>query len=208
MDAHAKALHDWLAAQRSAGRKVLGYGAASRAVALLCQAHVDRGLLPAVVDASPAKQGLRMPGTDIPVAGPPRLAADRPDAVLLFVPDLLPEVRAAYPEVEAVGRRLDRCSGIARGRLQQDPQPGQAPSPGRPDAPDRQLQLIGDIRVGSGRVGHEHLEQPLPAPGQMGHSVTDDLGALGGQKALIHRGPGRYGSLRLNVLMAQHHPLA
>jgi hypothetical protein len=103
VDAHAKALHDWLAAQRSAGRKVLGYGAASRAVALLCQAHVDRGLLPAVVDASPAKQGLRMPGTDIPVAGPPRLAADRPDAVLLFVPDLLPEVRAAYPEVEAAG---------------------------------------------------------------------------------------------------------
>ena len=37
--AHAKALHDWLAAERSAGRKVLGYGAASRAVALLCQAQ-------------------------------------------------------------------------------------------------------------------------------------------------------------------------
>ena len=60
--AHAKALHDWLVAERSAGSKVLGYGAASRAVALLCHAHVDRALLPAVIDASPAKQGLRMPG--------------------------------------------------------------------------------------------------------------------------------------------------
>ena len=70
--AHAEALHDWLAAQRSAGRRVLGYGAASRAVALLRQARVDRTLLPAVVDASPAKQGLRMPGTDIPVVGPAR----------------------------------------------------------------------------------------------------------------------------------------
>ena len=70
IQAHAKALHDWLAAERSAGKKVLGYGAASRAVALLCQAHVDRVLLPAVIDASPAKQGLRMPGTDIPVADP------------------------------------------------------------------------------------------------------------------------------------------
>jgi C-methyltransferase-like protein/putative zinc binding protein/methyltransferase family protein len=105
MDAHAKGLHDWLAAQRSAGRRVLGYGAASRAVALLCQAHVDRRLLPAVVDASPAKQGLRMPGTGIPVAGPARLAEDRPDAVLLFVPDLLPEVRDAYPGIEAAGGR-------------------------------------------------------------------------------------------------------
>ncbi len=105
VDAHAKALHDWLAAQRSAGRRVLGYGAASRAVALLCQAHADRGLLPAVIDASPAKHGLRMPGTDIPVADPGRLGADRPDAVLLFVPDLLAEVRDAFPEVETAGGR-------------------------------------------------------------------------------------------------------
>jgi hypothetical protein len=105
VQAHATALHDWLASERSAGRKVLGYGAASRAVALLCQARVDRELLPAVVDASPAKQGLRMPGTDIPVTGPAELAASHPDAVVLFVPDLLAEVRDAFPEVEAAGGR-------------------------------------------------------------------------------------------------------
>src|SRR5208282_3127185 len=40
--AHANALHDWLVAGRSAGSLVLGYGAASRAVALLCHAQVDR----------------------------------------------------------------------------------------------------------------------------------------------------------------------
>ncbi len=103
--AHATALHDWLAAERAAGRTVLGYGAASRAVALLCHARVDRGLLAAVADASPAKQGLRMPGTDIPVADPAQLATTRPDAVVLFVPDLLDEVRKAYPEVETAGGR-------------------------------------------------------------------------------------------------------
>ena len=101
--AHAQALHDWLVAQRSAGRAVLGYGAASRAVALLCRSGVDRTLLPAVADASPAKQGLRMPGTDIPVVSPAQLAARRPDAVLLFLTDLLAEVRAAYPEIETAG---------------------------------------------------------------------------------------------------------
>ena len=58
-----------------------------------------------MIDASPAKQGLRMPGTDIPVAGPALLAASRPDSVLLFVPDLLAEVRAAFPEVETAGGR-------------------------------------------------------------------------------------------------------
>ena len=101
----AKALHDWLLAERSAGSAVVGYGAASRAVALLRQAHVDRALLPAVVDASPAKQGLRMPGTDIPVTGPAQLAEHPPGAVLLFVADLMAEVRSACPEVEAAGGR-------------------------------------------------------------------------------------------------------
>jgi hypothetical protein len=102
---HAKALHDWLLAEREAGCAVVGYGAASRAVALLRQARVDRTLLPAVVDASPAKQGLRMPGTDIPVIGPAQLAERRPDAVLLLVADLMAEVRSAIPEVEAGGGR-------------------------------------------------------------------------------------------------------
>ena len=120
VDAHASALHDWLAAQRSAGHKVLGYGAASRAVALLCQAHVDRRLLPAVVDASPAKRSLRMPGTDIPVDTPARLAADRPDAVLLFVPDLMTEVRDAFPEVEISGGRWVDAATLGLRRLQQD----------------------------------------------------------------------------------------
>jgi hypothetical protein len=102
-EARANALHDWLVTQRASGKTVLGYGAASRAVALLLRAGADRALLAAVVDASPAKQGLRMPGTDIPVVGPDALGAERPDAVLLFVPDLLTEVRATFPEVEGSG---------------------------------------------------------------------------------------------------------
>ncbi len=97
----ARELHDRLVALRDAGRTVLGYSAASRAVALLRAARVDRDLLPAVADASPAKQGLRMPGTSIPVIGPAELTARTPDAVLLFVSDLMEEVRKAYPEIEA-----------------------------------------------------------------------------------------------------------
>ena len=101
--AHARGLRDWLVSQRKAGRSVLGYGAASRAVALLCRAQVDRRLLPAIVDCSPAKHGLRMPGTDIPIVDPAMLAIRPPDTVLLFVPDLLTEVRRAFPDIEASG---------------------------------------------------------------------------------------------------------
>jgi hypothetical protein len=117
---HAQAVHDWLATQRAAGARVLGYGAASRAVALLCQAHVDHTLLPAVIDASPAKQGLRMPGTDIPVAAPAELAARSPAAVLLFVPDLLAEVRSAYPEVKQAGGSWIDVETLGSRSLQQD----------------------------------------------------------------------------------------
>lgn len=102
-EAHARGLRDWLAARQIDGRSVLGYGAASRAVALLCRAKVDRQLLPAVADSSTAKHGLRMPGTDIPIVNPDSLSQHGPHDVLLFVPDLLAEVRRAHPEVEEAG---------------------------------------------------------------------------------------------------------
>jgi hypothetical protein len=101
--ARAEALRDWLAATRAAGKTALGYSAASRAVALLRSAGIDRDLLPGVADASPGKHGLRMPGTTIPVISPAELTAAAPDAVLVFVSDLLAEVRESYPEIEAGG---------------------------------------------------------------------------------------------------------
>jgi C-methyltransferase C-terminal domain/Putative zinc binding domain/Methyltransferase domain len=110
----AVALHDWLAESAAAGRTVLGYGAASRAVALLRTAGVDGDLLPAVADASPAKRGLRMPGTTIPVISPAELTARRPDEVALFVSDLMAEVRASYPEVEAHGGRWVDADAVGR----------------------------------------------------------------------------------------------
>jgi hypothetical protein len=105
VQARAEALHEWLASECSAGRRVLAYGAASRAVSLLRQARADSSLLPAIADASPAKHGLRMPGTDIPIVSPAELAVRRPDSVLLLLSDLRSEVRAALPEVELAGGR-------------------------------------------------------------------------------------------------------
>ena len=98
---------EWLRAtceeHRAAGRRVYGYCAASRAVALLRVAGLSTDLLTAVADASPGKHGRRMPGTDIPIIPPDALVAARPDVVLLFVSDLMAEVRAALPEIDAAG---------------------------------------------------------------------------------------------------------
>ena len=111
--AQAERLLEWLTAERKAGKSVLGYGAASRAVALLLRAGVDRTLLQAVVDSSPAKQGRRMPGTDIPIVDPSRLETERPDTVVLFLPDLMTEVRQAYPWVESAGGTWVDAEGLA-----------------------------------------------------------------------------------------------
>lgn len=145
--AQASGLRAWLIAQRAAGRTVLGYGAASRAVALLRMAAADRTLLPAIVDASPAKQGLRMPGTDIPVVAPDHLACRRPDAVLLFLADLRDEVRAAFPDVEASGGQwvdVQVASSHTGGSAgsQQSAQPLDASAAGGPDAADGQSELV------------------------------------------------------------------
>jgi hypothetical protein len=118
----AHGLRDLLVRARDEGKSVLGYSAASRAVALLCAAGIDRDLLPAVADASPAKHGLRMPGTAIPVIDPAEMVAREPELVVLFVPDLMDEVRAAYPQIEAHGGRWVDTERLS-GSLQQDPQP-------------------------------------------------------------------------------------
>ena len=88
-DQHVESLRSWLEEEADAGRTVLAYGAASRAVALFSRAGIDSRLLAAVADASPAKQGRRMPGTDIPIVSPDELLAAKPDRVLLTLPDLL-----------------------------------------------------------------------------------------------------------------------
>jgi C-methyltransferase C-terminal domain/Putative zinc binding domain len=98
-DQHLESLRSWLEAEAADGRTVLAYGAASRAVALLHGAGIDSRLLGAVADASPAKQGRRMPGTDIPIVSPAELLAADPDRVLLTLPDLYAEVNGRFPEL-------------------------------------------------------------------------------------------------------------
>ncbi|MGI5218524.1 class I SAM-dependent methyltransferase [Nocardia sp. CA-290969] len=114
-DRHTEYLRSTLREEAARGSRVYAYGAASRAVALFCRARVRRDLLRAVADAAPAKQGRRMPGTDVPIIAPADLLAARPDRVLLTVPDLYGEVCERFPEL--AGRWLvDDPAGYARER--------------------------------------------------------------------------------------------
>lgn len=95
----AAALRHRIESARAAGRTVYAYGASSRAVALFSLAELDRRLVPAVADAAPAKQGRRMPGSDIVIVAPEALLFADPDDVVLTLPDILGEVSRSYPRL-------------------------------------------------------------------------------------------------------------
>ncbi|WP_300016028.1 transferase [Pseudonocardia sp.] len=112
VDTSTAALRQLAEDASGAGQRVYAYSAASRAVALLYLADLHDDLLLGVADAAPAKHGCRMPGTTVPIISPSDLIAAGPDVVLMFVTDLLPEVRRALPEIEACGGRwMDAGSG-------------------------------------------------------------------------------------------------
>ncbi|MFF0816105.1 class I SAM-dependent methyltransferase [Rhodococcus sp. NPDC003318] len=99
-DLQATSLRHWLEEMAADGRRICAYGAASRAVALFTRARIDRRLVAVVADASEAKQGRRMPGTDIPIVSPDHLLATEPHRVLVTVPDLMPEVSRRLPTLQ------------------------------------------------------------------------------------------------------------
>ena len=88
----ARAVLGYLTEQRAVGRRVLGYGAPSKASVLLGVSQVGTDLLEFTVDASAAKHGLAVPGVRIPIRPVADLQAARPDVVFLLTWDIADEV--------------------------------------------------------------------------------------------------------------------
>lgn len=86
------ALREHLTEARASGRRVLGYGAPSRAALLLTLGGITEELLPWTADLSPAKHGLRLPGTRIGIRSPQELIDAQPDEVLILTWDIADEV--------------------------------------------------------------------------------------------------------------------
>ncbi|MDP9221818.1 MAG: SAM-dependent methyltransferase, partial [Actinomycetota bacterium] len=88
----ATAVASYLTDQQAAGRRVLAYGAPSKASVLLGVSAVGPDLLPFTVDASVAKHGLSIPGVRIPIRPVEELIAAKPDVVLVLTWDIAEEV--------------------------------------------------------------------------------------------------------------------
>jgi len=96
----------FLAQARKAGQRVAAYGAAAKGNTLLNYCGVGRDLIDYVVDLSPHKQGLFMPGSRLPILSPDKLLETRPDYVLILPWNIAGEIQAQWPQVREWGGRF------------------------------------------------------------------------------------------------------
>jgi len=86
------------------GKTVAAYGAAAKGNTLLNFSGISTDLIPYVCDASPAKQGLYLPGSHLPIKHPEYLINDQPD-YLLILPwnlslEIISQLRPILPETK------------------------------------------------------------------------------------------------------------
>ena len=98
-----RSLLEFLVSARQDGKAVVGYGAPAKGNTLLNYCGIRRDFVDYVVDRSPLKQGLFLPGTHIPIFDPARVAETRPDYLLILPWNLQDEVMAQMSHVRDFG---------------------------------------------------------------------------------------------------------
>lgn len=77
---------------KAANKRIAAYGASAKGAIMLNAFGIGSDLLDYVVDRSPHKQGLYMPGVHLPVYSPVHLQTDRPDYALMLAWNFKAEV--------------------------------------------------------------------------------------------------------------------
>jgi hypothetical protein len=114
VDTSIDRLRTYLEGHAARDTRLYGYGAPSRAIALLAGVGDATRVFTAIADAAPAKQGRCLPVSRIPVISPDELVAADPDEVLLLLSDLRDEVLAAFPSL--AGRLVSELPDPLEGR--------------------------------------------------------------------------------------------
>jgi SAM-dependent methyltransferase len=99
-------LVEFLVAAARDGKSVAGYGAPGKGNTLLNHCGIRSDLLSYTVDRSPVKQGKFLPGTHIPIYAPERLAATKPDYILVLPWNLRDEISEQLAYTRDWGARL------------------------------------------------------------------------------------------------------
>ena len=98
IDTVQKQLAAFLAQARDAGWCVAGFGAPAKLTTLMYEFGIDADAIAYVVDDSPWKQGMRTPGTRIPVVSAEHLQTVPPDRIVIFAWNFAEQIAAKHPE--------------------------------------------------------------------------------------------------------------
>jgi ABC-type Fe3+-hydroxamate transport system substrate-binding protein len=91
---------------RRQGKQVVGYGAPGKGNTLLNHCGIRTDFVDYTVDRNPYKQGKHTPGTHIPIYPPERIAATKPDVILILPWNLADEIEAQLAYTAEWGARL------------------------------------------------------------------------------------------------------
>lgn len=105
-DSVKNAFLEFLLQQKRHHRRVGAYGAAAKGNTLLNYAGVKPDLLGWVVDASPHKRGLFLPGSRIPIVDESRIRQEQPDFIVILPWNLRDEIEAQLAYARAWGARF------------------------------------------------------------------------------------------------------
>ncbi len=103
VQATKRKLLQFLIQAKDAGKTVVAYGAAAKGNTLLNYCGVRTDFIDYVVDRSPHKQGLYLPGTRIPIHGPERIMQTKPDYLLILPWNLQEEIRTQMKSIREWG---------------------------------------------------------------------------------------------------------
>jgi len=92
--------------RRSAGLRVVGYGAPAKGNTLLSYLEIGPDKIAYIVDRSALKQGRFTPGSHIPIVPVERLLRDQPDALVLFAWNFVDEIVQQQAEYRKRGGRF------------------------------------------------------------------------------------------------------
>lgn len=103
VEATKRKLLQFLIEARNAGKSVAGYGAAAKGNTLLNYCGIRTDFLEYVVDRSPHKQGLFLPGTRIPIYAPEKVMETKPNYLLILPWNLRDEIREQMKAIRTWG---------------------------------------------------------------------------------------------------------
>ena len=93
----------FLGEAKRGGKSVVCFGAAAKGTMLLNYCGVRGDLVDYALDSNPHKQGMLLPGLDIPIYAPDRAAETRPDYVLILPWNIRDEVMKQMAHVRGWG---------------------------------------------------------------------------------------------------------